>query len=236
MSRDDFQLICRHAIVLLGSWFLGTVLVLLTAPLPSIGTPDANTLAQLARQVPLFISGYALFFVADCAIALLGISVVVWLKPTGYRGPAIISLFLVSGLLGMLVDLQMLATAQLIRTGSPLLQPESAAAFFSWMNTFSNWLSAASFLPPAIACLLIVPAARAAGIISAWISLNQFGAFYQFLTGIFAISAFLINQPTIIDASIVLAVLGMPIFTAVWLIWMIRLIKPTINTTNLSSL
>lgn len=213
-----------HTIVLLTTWLAGTVLVLAANAAAPLAAGD---LGLLRANAGWYAAGYALFFVADCAIALMGVAVVVAVAPVGrFCGPAIIVLFALSGMLGVLADVRMVAAAQLFRTGSPLLAPEHAAAFLDDLGTACNWLSAASFLPAALATWLATRAAHASG---AWIAFTYVSAAYQLATGLLSSAAFFTARPLLDDLALVAAVVGMPLFAAVWLIWMLRDMKIRIN-------
>ncbi len=163
-----------------------------------------------------------MFFVADGSIALLGAALAAWLQPGGFRGPAIVILFVLSGLLGMLADVQMVGAAQLFRLGSPALAPATAAAWLNDLNTSCNWISAASFLPAGIGALLACAAAQAIGVARGWIAFTRFGALYQIAAGLLSAVAFLTGWALLIDISLLVAIVGLPIFATIWLGWMLR--------------
>lgn len=230
-SADDHRLVRLLVAILLTSWLAGTALVLqanavapTTPPLPV----SAGHLAQLKGGWGWYAAGYALFFVADCGIALLGAALVAWLRPAGgFRGPAIVLLFALSGVLGALADVEMLGAAQFFRLGSPALQPGGAAAWLDSLNARCNWLSAASFLPAGIGAWLACAAARAGGVGHGWIALTRIGALYQIAAGVLCAAGFLTARPVLTDASLIAAIVGLPIFVTVWLVWMLR--EMTIN-------
>ncbi len=223
---NDYRLVRLYVAVLLASWLAGTALVLranavapTTPPMPV----TADYLALLGVGWGWYAAGYALFFVADCAIALLGAVLLAWLDPQpGFRGLAIMALFVLSGVLGVLADVQMLGAAQLFRLGSPSLTTATAAAWLDSLNTSSNWLSAASFLPAGLGAWLVCATAQAKGTGRGWIACTRFGAVYQIATGIVSVAAFLTGRPVLIDVSLFAAIVGLPIFVAIWLAWMLR--------------
>jgi hypothetical protein len=225
-SADDHRLVRFLVAILLASWLAGTAFVLqanavapTTPPLPL----SAGYLAQLKAAWGWYASGYVLFFVADCSIALLGAALVAWLPAArGFRGPAIVLLFALSGVLGVLADVEMVGAAQYFRLGSPALQPGDAAAWLDSLNTRCNWLSAASFLPAGIGAWMTCTAARAVGVGRGWIALTRFGALYQIATGVVSAAAFLTARNDLTDASLLAAIVGLPVFVTVWLIWMLR--------------
>lgn len=182
-SADDHRLVRLLVAILLASWLAGTALVLhanAVAPTRPALPVSAGFLAQLKAGWGWYASGYALFFVADCGIALLGAALVAWLRAArGFRGPAIVLLFALSGVLGVLADVEMVAAAQFFRLGSPALQPGDAAAWLDSLNARCNWLSAASFLPAGIGAWLTCAIARASGVGRGWIVLTRVGALYQ---------------------------------------------------------
>jgi hypothetical protein len=164
-----------------------------------------------------------LFFIADGCIALLGAALLVWLRPQGgFRGLAIVVLFALSGVLGVIADLQMLGAAQAFRLGSPALTPAAAAAWLDNLNTSANWLSGASFLPCGVAAWLARGAARDAGIGRGWIALTEVGAVYQIATGLVSAAAFLTGQAILTDIALLAAIIGSPVFVTIWLTWMMR--------------
>ncbi|MDP2377859.1 hypothetical protein [Reyranella sp.] len=226
----DYRLVRLHVVVLLASWLVGTALVLAANAVAPTTTPappiTAGYLAVLRGSWGWYATGYALFFLADSAIALLGVSLAAWLRPgAGFRGPAIMILFALSGMLGVLGDVRMLGAAQLFRLGSPLLTADAAPAFLDELNTTCNWLSAASFLPAGVATWLTCTAARATGVESGWIALTRFGALYQIAAGLISAAALLSGQPFLTNLALIGAIVGMPIFAAVWLGWMLREMK-----------
>jgi hypothetical protein len=225
----DYRLVRLHIVTLLAAWLAGTVLVLVANAVAPITPPSpitAQYLTALRGSWGWTAAGYALFFVSDGAIALIGVSLAAWLQPgPGFRGPAIIALFALSGVLGMLADLRMLGAAQLFRLGSPLLAPEMAPAFLDDLNTACNWLSAASFLPAGVATWLACAAARKASAGEGWIALTRFGALYQIAAGLISAAAFLTQQSFLTNLALIGAIVGMPVFAAVWLGWMLREMK-----------
>ncbi len=225
----DYRLVRLHIVILLAAWLAGTVLVLMAnavAPTTPPSPITAQYLTALRGSWGWTAAGYALFFVSDSAIALIGVSLTAWLRPgPGFQAPAMIVLFALSGVLGMLADLRMLGAAQLFRLGSPLLAPETAPAFLDELNTTCNWLSAASFLPAGVATWLACPAARASGAGGGWIVLSRLGALYQIAAGLVSAAAFLTQQPFLTNLALIGAIVGMPVFAAVWLGWMLREMK-----------
>jgi hypothetical protein len=221
----DYGPVRLHTIILLLTWLAGTALVLVASSAAPLTAVD---LGLLRKNAGWYAAGYALFFVADCAIALMGVSVVAALAPEGrFRGPAIVMLFALSGMLGVLADVAMVGAAQLFRTGSPLLAAANAAAFLDALNTSCNWLSAASFLPAALGTWL---AARSASASRGWIAFTCISALYQLAAGLLSAAAFFAAQPQLAGPALVMAVIGMPLFAAVWLIWTLRDMKNRIST------
>lgn len=220
----EYRSVRLHMIILLVTWLTGTVFVLIAnaaAPL------TAGNLGLLRANAGWYATGYALFFVADCAIALMGVSVVAALAPRErFRSSAIIVLFALSGMLGMLADVRMMAAAQLFRTGSPLLSSNNAAAFLDDLDTTCNWLSAASFLPAAFATWI---AARTTHASRGWIAFTHVSALYQLAIGLLSAASFFAPQPLLTELALVAAVIGMPLFAAVWLVWMLRDMKIRIH-------
>lgn len=225
MAREDIRLATLHFSVLLTAWLAGTIFILLAPALLQGVKLTEDLLAGLHQHWLLYTAGYGLFLVADCAIALLGVPVMIWLREEGYRGPAILLLFALSGIFGALMDLQMLAASQLFRNGSPLLEAPAAGAFIDWLNTMGNWLSAVSFLPPALACWLIATGAARAGASRPWIHFTRLVALYQLFTGLLAMLAFLWNQGDLLNISAILAVIILPLLTGLWLLWMLGEMK-----------
>lgn len=206
-----------HAVVLLTSWFAGTALVGVATVLAPL---DAADLALLRAHAGWYAAGYGLFLVADCGIALMGVSVAAALAPAGpFRGPAIVVLFALSGMLGSMGDVRMIAAAQILHTGSPLLAPSHAAAFLDELQATCNWLSAASFLPAALGTWLAAAAGRAG---RRWIAFTRFAALCQGATALLSAAAFFAPSPWLGGAALVAAVIGMPLLAAVWIIWMLR--------------
>lgn len=220
----DYGSIRLHTIVLLLTWLAGTALVLVAGSAAPLTAADVGLLRANAGW---YAAGYALFFVADCAIALMGVSVAAALTPEGrFRGPAIVLLFALSGMLGVLADVRMVGAAQLFWTGSPLLAAANAAGFLDALNTSCNWLSAASFLPAALGTWL---AARSASASRGWIAFTRISALYQLVTGILSAASFFAPQSSLTDIALMAAVIGMPVFAAVWLVWMLRDLKNRIS-------
>lgn len=224
----EYRLVRLHTVILLASWIAGTVLgVVANAVAPT--TPPvpvtAEYLAVLRGSWGWYAAGYTLFFVADCGIALLGASLAAWLRPeAGFRGLAIVVLFILSGTLGVAGDVRMLAAAQLFRIGSPFLAPDSIAAWLDDLNATCNWLSAASFLPAGIATWLVCAAAATAAA-SGWIAFTRFAALYQIAAGLLSAASFLTQQTILTDLALIAAVVGMPILAVVWLGWMLHEMK-----------
>jgi hypothetical protein len=222
-AAEDRRLVRLLVIILLGSWLVGTALVLQANAIAPTAPAAAVDLARLHDAWGWYAAGYALFFVADGSIALLGAALLAWLRPQGgFRGLAILVLFALSGVMGVLADLQMLGAAQVFRLGSPALTPATAAAWLDNLNTSGNWLSGASFLPCGVAAWLACGAARDAGVGRGWIAFTEFGAVYQIATGLVSAAAFLTGQAILTDIALLAAIIGSPVFVAVWLIWMMR--------------
>ncbi|WP_421999297.1 hypothetical protein [Reyranella sp.] len=218
-----------HAIALLVTWLAGTVVVLIASAAAPIAVADLDLLRANAGW---YAAGYGLFFLADGAIALLGVSVVTATEPDGrFRGPAIIVLFALSGTLGVLADVRMVAAAQLLAVGSPVLAPANAAGFLSELNATCNWLSTASFLPAALATWL---AARTAHAGPGWVVFTRFSALYQLATGILSAAAFFTSEAALTDLALAAAVVGLPVFAAVWLIWMLRDMHIRVHKENIA--
>jgi hypothetical protein len=129
-------------------------------------------------------------------------------------------------MLGVLADVWMVAAAQLFWTGSPLLAAANAAGFLDALNTFCNWLSSASFLPAALGTWL---AARSAPASRGWIAFTRISALYQLVTGILSAASFFALRSPVTDIALVAAVIGMPVFAAVWLVWMLHDLKNRIS-------
>lgn len=233
LAAEDHRLIRLHVVVLLASWLAGTMLVLqanAVAPTTVSGPVSTDDLARLRDGWAWYAAGYSLFFIADSAIALLGVALIAWLRPqAGFRGPAILVLFVLSGMLGMLADIQMIGAAQLFRLGSAALAPATAAAWLDTLNAGCNWLSAASFLPAGAGAWLACTAARASGAGRGWIALTRFGAVYQIATGLVCAASFLTARPLLTDLGLAAAVIGLPGFATVWLGWMLREMKALTN-------
>ena len=229
MRASEYRLARLHAVLLLASWLAGTVLVLAANTVAPTTPPAPITVDYLTRlrgSWGWYAAGYALFFVADCAIALLGVSLVAWLRPgIGFRGPAIVVLFVLSGMLGILTDVRMLGAAQLFRMGLPLLAPDTLAAWLDDLNSTCNWLSAASMLPAGVATWLVCAAARDAGAGGGWIALNQFAALYQIAIGLLSAVAFLTRQVGLTGVALIGAVVVMPVVAVIWLGWMLHEMK-----------
>lgn len=220
----DYGSVRLHTVVLLLSWLAGTVLVLVASSAAPLTVADVGLLRTNAGW---YAAGYGLFFVADCAIALMGVSVVAALAPEGrFRGPAIVMLFALSGVLGVLADVAMVGAAQLFWSGSPLLAPAHAAAFLDALNTSCNWLSAASFVPAGLGTWL---AARSAPASRGWIAFTRISALYQLVTAMLSAASFFAPQSPLTDVALVAAVIGMPLLAAAWLIWMLRDMKNHIS-------
>lgn len=80
----DRRLVRLHTAILLASWLAGTALGLaanVRAPTMPAGPVTDDTVSLLHANCAWYVSGYALFFVSDCAIALLGtpLFATVWL-------------------------------------------------------------------------------------------------------------------------------------------------------------
>jgi hypothetical protein len=220
----DYRSIRLHTIVLLLTWLTGTALVLVASSAAPLTAADVGLLRANAGW---YAAGYGLFFVADCTIALMGVSVVAALPPEGrFRGPAIVLLFALSGTLGVLADVTMVGAAQLFWTGSPLLAAANATGFLDALNSSCNWLSAASFLPAALGTWL---AARSALASRGWIAFTRISALYQLVTGILSAASFFTPQSPFTDVALVAAVIGIPVFAAVWLVWMLHDLKNRIS-------
>ena len=128
-------------------------------------------------------------------------------------------------MLGVLADVAMVGAAQLFRTGSPLLAPANAAAFFDALNACCNWLSAASFLSAALGTWL---AARSASDQPRLDRLHlHFGAIPARHRA--ALRRLLRRQPLLADVALVMAVIGIPLFAAVWVIRLLRDMKNRIS-------
>ncbi|MGE0652279.1 MAG: hypothetical protein AB7P12_11080 [Alphaproteobacteria bacterium] len=209
--------------ILLAGWLAGTALVLVAnarATTTLTGAVTADMVSLLHANWAWYASGYALFFVSDCAIALLGVPPADWLMPgREIGGQVVVILFALSGLLGIVADVRMLAAAQLFRTGSALLAAATAAQFLDDLNTTCNWLSAASFLPAGIATWLVGAADGGRG---AWAAFSRLGGLYQIATGLLPAASFLVRHGWLSDFVLIMAAIGMPVFAAVWLIWMLR--------------
>lgn len=233
MNASELTAARTHVFVLLGAWIGGTVLVLAASSIAPLAGPS-SAVEKLRQGWAWYAGGYALFFVADGAIALLGASLGAWLRIEGsFRGPAIGILFALSGLLGMLADIAMLGAAGLFRGDSPLLSTSLAPAFLDALNTACNFLSAASFLPAALAAWLLCVSAHARGVDVLWIGLTKFGAVYQLALGLASFAAFLFQQDFLLNLSLAGAIFGLPLFTIIWLVWALKEMHrqlPTLKT------
>lgn len=62
-----------------------------------------------------------------------------------------------------------------------------------------------------------------------WIPFTGVSALYHVATGLLAAASFFVRQSLLADMALVAAVIGMLLFAAVWLVWMLRDMKTTIN-------
>lgn len=225
MKESDINLARLHVAVLAATWLLGTVLVMMAVSVAPTSPPSPITteyLGNLRSAWPWYLASYSLFFVTDCAIAMLGVTLCVWLKPAStLMAGMIIVLFAIAGLLGVFSDIQMLAAAQAFRNGSPLLAPEAAPAFLAGLTDAYNWLSAGSFFPPGIALFLLCAPARDAEVSRSWIDLTLVLALYQIAIGILSVVAFLVQDPVLTEISALSTGIGLPVLSIPWLVWML---------------
>ncbi|MEP9376763.1 hypothetical protein ABLE91_08635 [Aquabacter sp. CN5-332] len=225
MTDSDINLARVHVAILAGAWLLATILVMMAVSIAPTIAPSpitAEYLGNLQGAWAWYLASYTLFFVTDCAIAMLGVTLCVWLKPASTLvAGMIVILFAVAGLLGLLSDIQMLAAAQAFRNGSPLLSPEAAPAFLAGLTDTYNWLSAGSFFPPGIALFLLCGPAREAEVSRSWIDLTFVLALYQIAIGILSIVSFLVQDSVVIEISALSTGIGLPVLSIPWLVWML---------------
>jgi hypothetical protein len=67
--------------------------------------------------------------------------------------------------------------------------------------------------------------AENAGVAGWWIALTRFLAIYQLFTGLLSAAAFLSAQAALNNAALALAIIGLPLFTLVWVAGMLHEIK-----------
>ena len=183
----------------------------------------AAYLDQLRNAWGWYAAAYGVLFVTDGTIALLGVMLCAWLKPGSFlvRG-MVIALFLLSGTFGLLGDIAMVAAAQVFRDGSALLTVEFAGAFLDGINISTNWVSAASIFPGGIAALIILPAARAAGVGHRWIQFTRVLGLYQIVLGFLCVFALLTQNAMALNLAVTGAAILLPVLCIPWLLWTLR--------------
>jgi hypothetical protein len=215
-----------HASVLATSWLLATVVALYAyavAPMGTAGPATAETMAGLRGAWPWYTLCYALFFVADVAIGLLGVLLMAWLSPRGgYRALAMVVLFALAGALGLAMDVTMLVAAQLFRSASSLFDAASAPLFLAYLNASTAWFSAGSFLLSGCASWLVCPLAERAGGERRWIAFTRTLAIYQIAVSAVLVAATLSAAPVLGWLAIASGVIVMPILASLWLVSLLR--------------
>ncbi len=220
-----------HATVLAASWLLATVAALYAytiAPTAAPGSPVAEIAGGLRRAWPWYMLCYGLFFVADSAIGGLGALLMAWLSPRGgYRAMAMVVLFILAGVLGLVMDVEMLIAAQLFKSGSLLDNPALAGIFLEWLNATTAWFSAGSFVLSGCASWLIGPLAERAGAARRWIAFTRALAVYQLLVGLLLVSATISAEPIPAGMAVVTGAIVMPILASLWLVGLLRELRRT---------
>lgn len=213
-----------HAITLLLSWTAATGLVLIAEARAPLAAPGLDLLRANAGW---YAAGYGFFLIADGAVALLGVSVTAALALDGhFRRAAIVVLFALSGMLGGLADIRMVAAAQLLHTGSPLFTPANAETFLEELNAACNWLSVGSFLAAALGTLLAAHAAHAS---VGWTTFTKASAAFQLATAVLSAVSFFAPTPLLTGFVVAAAVIGTPLLAAAWLFWMLRIMNNRID-------
>lgn len=232
MSNGDFHVTRRYVAILATTWLIGTALVLMasfqasTLPVSPITT---TYLDQLRNAWGWYAAAYGVLFVTDGTIALLGVMLCAWLKPSSFlvRG-MVIALFLLSGTFGLLGDIAMMAAAQVFRDGSALFTVEFASAFLDGINVSTNWVSAASIFPGGIAALIILPSARAAGVDHRWIWFTRMLGLYQLILGLGCVFALLTQNAMALNLAVTGAAILLPALCIPWLLWTLHEMRKTI--------
>ena len=200
-DRRGLQAFVRwHAIVLATSWLLATAVAIYgytLAPTTAAGVPAAELMAALQQRWAWYTVCYGLFLIADLAIALLGVVLVAWLSPArGARAIAMIGLFALAGVLGMVMDVEMLVAAQTFRSGS--------------------------FAASGAASSLIGPMAERAGAGARWIALTRALAIYPIAVALVIAAGAITAAPWLELLALVFGVVGMPILASLWLRGLVR--------------
>jgi hypothetical protein len=218
-----------HAVLLSSSWILATLIALWAyrlAPTVPDGVVTPAMLTALHDAWAWYAAGYGLFFIADCGIALLGVTLAAWLAPQlNYRAATVAALFLLSGAIGIVLDVQMLIAAQAFKTSSPLVSGQGADAFLAYINSSSGWLSVATFLIASCATWIVCPLAERAGAGAGWILLTRCLAVFEFIVSVSTAISCLSGAVAATLVSVVCGVIGMPILATVWLVGLLRQIQ-----------
>lgn len=211
------------------SWLLATSVALYAyaaAPLAIDGAAALETMAALRRTWPWYTLCYGLFLITDCAIALLGVLLMAWLAPQGgYRAWAMVVLFALAGMLGLVMDIVMLAAAQLFRSSSLLGDAASIAAVLSGLSATTAWFSAASFALSGGGSLLVAPLALGASVGRRWIAFTRALAIYQILVSVLIVLATLTAAPPLGWLAVIFGVVGTPILASLWLLGLMKEIR-----------
>ena len=206
------------------SWLLATIVALhayATAPM-AMESP-LETRAALRQAWPWYTLCYALFVVADCAIALLGVLLMAWLAPGGgYRAWAMVVLFALAGTLGLVLDITMLTAAQLFRAPTLLVDATTIATVLGWLNAATAWLSAASFALSGAASLLAVALAEDGGAGRRWTAFTRVLAFYQLAVSAIIVLATLTAATLFGWLAVIFGVVGTPILASVWVLGLMK--------------
>lgn len=231
MNDSDFRLTQTYVAILIMTWVIGTALVLAASfqvsTLPVLPITTAY-LDQLRGAWGWYAAAYGVLFVTDGAIALLGVMLCAWLRPTSLLvSGMVIALFVLSGIFGLLGDVAMVAAAQVFRDGSAMFSPEFAGAFLDGLNLITNWVSAASIFPGGIAALLILTAAREAGVGLRWIGFTRMLGYYQIALGLGCVFALLSQNEFALNLAVTGAAILLPALCIPWLLWTLREIKRT---------
>ncbi|MCD8504936.1 MAG: hypothetical protein LRY56_04860 [Burkholderiaceae bacterium] len=236
MNESDFRLTQKYVATLIMTWLIGTALVLAASfqvsTLPVLPITTAY-LDQLHDAWSWYAAAYGVLVVTDGTIALLGVMLCTWLRPASLLvSGMVIALFVLSGIFGLLGDVAMVAAAQVFRNGSAMFSPEFAGAFLGGINLSTNWVSAASIFPGGIAALLILAAARKAGVGLRWIRFTRMLGFYQILLGLGCVFALLSQNALALNLGVIGAAILLPALCIPWLLWTLREMKKT-NTRDL---
>jgi hypothetical protein len=219
-----------HAVVLAASWLLATAVALFAYSMAptAIGSSVVETLRALQPAWPWYTLCYGLFFVADAAIACLGVLLMAWLAPLGgYRALAMVILFALAGALGLVMDVGMLVAAQLFRSGALLRGPPAGEIFLGVLNAATAWLSAATFLLSGCASSLVAPLAARAGAARSWIGLTRVLAAWQIaVSAVIAWSA-ISAAPLAAWLSLGMGVVATPLLASLWLAGLVREVRRT---------